>query len=256
MGILNVTPDSFSDGGKFTGMDEALNHAQTMIQQGADIIDIGGESTRPGAQAVSQQQELDRVIPVLEAIKSRLDTIVSVDTSKAEVMEAASQAGAGMINDVRALQEPNALEIAAKTGLPVCLMHMQGAPRTMQTKPSYQNVVKEVLEFLQQRVDRCIAAGIKPQQLLIDPGFGFGKTLEHNVALIEGLPKLVKLAPVLIGLSRKRMIGEILGNDEIDRTTGSVVAALHCIKQGASIVRVHDVAQTVQAIRIQAAITA
>ncbi len=256
MGILNVTPDSFSDGGQFVRLDAAMQHAENLINAGADILDIGGESTRPGAADVPEQQELDRVMPVLEAVSSRFDCIVSIDTSKATVMQAVSQSGAGIINDVRALQEPDALKIVAKAGLPVCLMHMQGAPRSMQSSPSYQNVVVEVLEFLQERVGQCVASGIARDQIIIDPGFGFGKTLEHNIALIEGLPDLTNVAPVLIGLSRKRMIGQMLGDDETDRATGSVVAALRCIEQGASIVRVHDVAQMAQAIRIHAAITA
>ena len=256
MGILNVTPDSFSDGGQFIGLDAAMQHAESLIHAGADILDIGGESTRPGAADVPEQQELDRVMPVLEAVCSRFDCIVSIDTSKAGVMQAVSEAGAGMINDVRALQEPDTLKIVAKAGLPVCLMHMQGAPRSMQSNPSYQNVVAEVIEFLQERVEQCVAAGIDRDQVMVDPGFGFGKTLEHNIALIEGLPSLARVAPVLIGLSRKRMIGQMLGNDDTDRTTGSVVAAIRCIEQGASIVRVHDVAQMEQAIRIHAAIRA
>ena len=256
MGILNVTPDSFSDGGKFVGLDAAMQHAESLIAAGADILDIGGESTRPGAADVPEQQELDRVMPVLEAVRSRFDCIVSIDTSKAVVMQAGIKAGAGIINDVRALQEPGALEIVAKAGLPVCLMHMQGAPRSMQSNPSYEDVVAEVVDFLRDRVWDCVAAGMDGNQLIIDPGFGFGKALEHNIALIEGVSKLATIAPVLIGLSRKRMIGQMLGDDEIDRTTGSVVAALRCIENGASIVRVHDVAPMAQAIRIHAAITA
>ena len=256
MGILNVTPDSFSDGGRFVGLDAAMQHAESLINAGADILDIGGESTRPGAASVSEQQELDRVMPVLEAVRSRFDCIVSIDTSKAMVMQAVGRAGAGMLNDVRALQEPDALKMARDTGLPVCLMHMQGEPRSMQSNPSYQNIVVDVAEFLLGRVEQCVAAGIARDQVLIDPGFGFGKTLEHNIALIEGLPSLTNVAPVLVGLSRKRMIGQLLGDDNIDRTMGSVVAALRCIEQGASIVRVHDVAQMAQAIRIHAAITA
>jgi len=225
-----------------------------MLEAGADIIDIGGESTRPGAADVSEQQELDRVIPVLEAIHSRFDCIVSVDTSKASVMQAASRGGAGMLNDVRALQEPGAMQVAVESGLPVCLMHMQGAPRSMQSSPNYENVVTEVASFLENRITACVSAGIVREQILIDPGFGFGKNLVHNVALLQGLPALCALAPVLIGLSRKRMIGEILGDDGLDRTIGSVIAAIKCIERGAAIVRVHDVAETVQGIRINAAI--
>ncbi|MFK7997194.1 MAG: dihydropteroate synthase [Granulosicoccus sp.] len=253
MGILNVTPDSFSDGGAFYRQDDALYQAEAMIDAGADIVDVGGESTRPGASDVSESQEIDRIAPVIEAIVSRLSTIVSIDTSKAGVIRAAADAGATMVNDVRALREPGALDAAVSTGLPVCLMHMKGQPRSMQEAPSYDDVVKDVYDFLMQRREVCIAAGIPAKQLVLDPGFGFGKTLEHNLALASNLEKLSKEAPVLIGLSRKRMLGAILGDDSLGRTTASVTAALLCVQRGASIVRVHDVEPTVQALTVLAA---
>lgn len=255
MGILNVTPDSFSDGGQFVELDAALVQVENMIDSGAAIIDIGGESTRPGAKAVNEQQEIDRVLPVLQAIVERFDTIVSVDTSKAAVMREAACAGAGLLNDVRALQEPGALQAAADSGLPVCLMHMLGQPRTMQNEPQYTNVVNEVSEFLQEKVDLCRSGGIDAEKILVDPGFGFGKTLSHNVELLRNLGKIADISTVLVGLSRKSMIAGLLNNPDTDRLTGSVVAAMHCIQQGASIVRVHDVAQTAQALRITNAVT-
>lgn len=250
MGILNVTPDSFSDGGRFLGLDAALVQAESMLKAGATIIDIGGESTRPGAAEVAEQPELDRVIPVLGHILERFDTIVSVDTSKAAVMREAAAAGAGMLNDVRALQEPNAMAAATASGLPICLMHMLGKPRTMQKDPEYSDVVDEVADFLKERVDACRSSGIAKELLLIDPGFGFGKTLQHNVELLANIGKLTEIAPVLVGLSRKSMIAGLIGDDQADRVTGSVVAAMQCVQQGASIVRVHDVAQTAQALRV------
>lgn len=253
MGILNVTPDSFSDGGRFLAIDDALLQVQRMISEGADLIDVGGESTRPGADAVDEQQEIDRVVPVIEAISSRFDTVVSVDTSKAAVMREAALAGAGMINDVRALQEPLALEAAMLTGLPVCLMHMQGQPRTMQEAPYYNDVVVEVIEFLKQRREVCMAAGISAGQIVFDPGFGFGKTLTHNLTLLNELAQLCEKAPVLIGLSRKRMLGAIVGDDSASRVTASVTAALLCVQRGASIVRVHDVEPTVHALAVHRA---
>ena len=226
MGILNVTPDSFSDGGRFVAHEKAVAHARAMVAEGAAIIDVGGESTRPGAAAVAVQEELDRVIPIIEALRAALQVIVSVDTSKPEVMRAAVAAGAGLINDVRALREPGALEAAAAGGVPVCLMHMQGEPRSMQHAPTYTDVVEDVRNFLLERAAACRAAGIPEQQLLLDPGFGFGKTLEHNLRLLKHLPVLVDEGyPVLAGLSRKSMIG-------------------------ARVLRVHDVAETVQALRL------
>jgi len=254
MGILNVTPDSFSDGGRFFQLDRALLQVESMISAGADIIDVGGESTRPGAAAVDIQEEIDRVVPVIEAIAERFDTIVSVDSSKPAVFQAACAAGAGMINDVRALREPGAADMAAGLGVPVCLMHMQGEPNTMQQSPNYTDVVSEVVEFLLHRRTVCVAAGIDEQQILFDPGFGFGKTLGHNLSLLAHLESLCQHAPVLTGLSRKRMIGAILGDDSADRTTASVTAALLCVQHGAVIVRVHDVEQTVQALAVHTAV--
>ncbi len=253
MGILNVTPDSFSDGGRFYRLDDAMVQVDAMLRFGADIIDVGGESTRPGAQAVEEQAEIDRVVPVIEAISSRFDVVVSVDTSKASVISAAHSAGAGMVNDVRALREPGALAAAAATRLPVCLMHMKGEPRTMQQSPHYENVTTEVVDFLMGRRKACIEAGIRADQIVLDPGFGFGKTLTHNLELLSGLGVLCEQGPVLTGLSRKRMLGEILGDDSASRVTASVTAALLCVQRGASIVRVHDVEQTVQAIAVHLA---
>ncbi len=250
MGVLNVTPDSFSDGGRFIGRDAALRHAGTMIAAGAVIIDIGGESTRPGATAVSVAEELGRVMPVLEAIAAEYDVVISVDTSTAEVMREAAAAGAGLINDVRALQRPGALQAAAATGLAVCLMHMQGEPGTMQQAPAYQDVVAEVLQFLRNRVDACISAGIQRDLLLIDPGFGFGKNDAQNMALLAALPQFAEDGPVLAGLSRKSMIGRLLGRPVEDRLIGSVTLALLAAQRGARILRVHDVAETFDALRL------
>ena len=254
MGILNVTPDSFSDGGRYLGAESALKHVEAMIAAGADIIDVGGESTRPGAADVSNQEELDRILPIIEMINARFDTIVSLDTSKPAVIHEGAKVGAGLINDVRALQEPNALNIAVKTGLPVCLMHMQGKPRSMQQAPVYKDVVAEVTQFLMERRQICIDAGIPSSQIVIDPGFGFGKNLQHNLTLLQGLSELSKLAPVLIGLSRKRMFANILNNDSANRVVASVTAALLCVQRGASIVRVHDVEETVHALAVYRAV--
>jgi dihydropteroate synthase len=255
MGILNVTPDSFSDAGLFHGLDQALTHAESMIEAGADIIDVGGESTRPGAADVSEQLELDRILPVIEAINSRFDTVISLDTSKPAVMREGAAAGVGMLNDIRALQEPGALEVAAATRLPVCLMHMQGQPRSMQQSPQYTDVVAEVTQFLMDRRQICINAGIDASQIVLDPGFGFGKNLSHNLTLLRGLEVLCAEAPVLIGLSRKRMFGQILGSDSISRVVASVTAALLCVQRGASIVRVHDVQETAQALEVYRAVS-
>ena len=254
MGILNVTPDSFSDGGRYIQLDTALAQVASMLSAGADIIDVGGGSTRPGAAAVDIQEEIERVVPVIEAIRQRFDTIVSIDSSKPAVFQAACAAGAGMINDVRALRETGAVEMAAGLGVPVCLMHMQGEPRTMQQSPDYTNVVNEVLEFLLHRRSVCVAAGIVEQQILLDPGFGFGKSFAHNLSLLGQLERFCEHAAVLTGLSRKRMIGAILGDDSADRTTASVTAALLCVQRGASIVRVHDVEPTVQALAVHNAV--
>ena len=251
MGILNVTPDSFSDGGIFLARDAAVAHALAMVEEGADIIDVGGESTRPGAQAVSVQDELDRVIPVIEAIARAVPVPVSIDTSKPEVMRAAVAAGAGLINDVRALRATGAVETAAALEVPVCLMHMQGEPRSMQHHPVYTDVAGEVRDFLQGRIEACVAAGIPRQRLVIDPGFGFGKTVEHNLELLRRLGELRALgAPILAGLSRKSMIGALLGLPVAQRLQASVALALIAVQNGATILRVHDVRATREAIRM------
>lgn len=253
MGILNITPDSFSDGGDFFTPAAALEHARHMVAAGADIIDIGGESTRPGAEPVSVADELSRVIPVIETLHAeQLPVVLSIDTRKPEVMTAAVAAGAGMINDVCALQTPGALQVAAQCDVPVCLMHMQGEPRSMQKQPHYDNVVAEVLGFLRQRIEACQQAGIARQRLIIDPGFGFGKTLKHNLALMRHLPDFVALGvPVLVGVSRKTMIGALLDDAPLDeRLFGSVALAALAVWQGAQIVRVHDVRETADALRV------
>ncbi len=255
MGVLNVTPDSFSDGGLFTNVDSALRQASSMLEEGASILDIGGESTRPGAQPVSDQQELDRVIPVIEAINKELDVIISIDTSKAVVMREAIKAGAHFVNDVYALRGEHAEQTVAELNVPVCLMHMQGEPRTMQTEPVYQDVVAEVLQFLQERANACMAAGISPQQIILDPGFGFGKTLQHNLALFRALPEFIKTGmPVLVGVSRKSMIGSILDLPVDKRLHGSTALASLAVWLGASIIRVHDVGPTYQAIQMVMAV--
>lgn len=255
MGILNVTPDSFSDGGQFERLDLALRHAERMLAEGVDIIDIGGESTRPGAHAVNEAEEQDRVLPVIEAIASRFDTAISIDTSKATVMRAAVEAGAGLINDVNALRGDGALEAAAVLQVPICLMHMQGAPRTMQASPRYVDVVAEVKSFLLERADTCQQAGVARENIWIDPGFGFGKTLEHNLQLLRGLPILVESGyPVLAGLSRKSMLGAITGRDVDGRLAGSLAVALMALQGGAQILRVHDVAETSDIMRVWQAV--
>ncbi|MCG8708726.1 dihydropteroate synthase [Brenneria sp. 4F2] len=251
MGILNVTPDSFSDGGKHNTLDAALFHAQDMITAGAMLIDIGGESTRPGADEVSTGEELERVIPVVEALAQRFDTWISVDTSKSEVITAAAQAGAHLINDIRSLQEPGALAAAAATGLPVCLMHMQGLPKTMQHSPHYDDLMTEVGDFFQRQIDRCVNANILKSNLLLDPGFGFGKNLSHNYQLLARLSELHRFElPLLVGMSRKSMIGQLLKVPPIKRGPGSVTCAVIAAMQGAQIIRVHDVKETVDAMRI------
>lgn len=261
MGILNITPDSFSDGGQFfnnhhLNLDLVLKQAAQMLQDGALLLDVGGESTRPGAQKISVQQELDRVIPVIEKIKKNMDVIISVDTSKAEVMSAAARAGAGLINDVCALQADNALSVAAASNLPVCLMHMQGDPQTMQQAPDYIDVVAEVKNFLAMRINACVAAGISREKIIVDPGFGFGKTLAHNLLLIKHLASFTDLGcPVLVGLSRKSMISKITGDSDIrHRLPGSLALAWACLEQGAKIVRAHDVKETVDMLKIYRAI--
>jgi dihydropteroate synthase len=256
MGVLNVTPDSFSDGGQHAQLETALAHARAMLAQGADFIDVGGESTRPGAAEVSEQEELDRTIPVIERLAAEIAVPISIDTQKPVVMRAAVAAGASLINDVAALRAEGALAAAADLNVPVCLMHMQGAPKTMQQAPHYEDVTAEVAAFLQERIDACVAAGIPREQILLDPGFGFGKTLDHNVALMQGLPLLKQLGyPLLIGVSRKSMIGALAGSVQQplaveQRMAGSVAAALFAVTQGAAILRVHDVAETVQALRV------
>jgi len=257
MGILNVTPDSFSDGGRFDRLDDALRHAERMVAEGADILDIGGESTRPGAQAVSELEEIDRVVPVIEAIASRIDVPVSVDTSKAGVMQAAVKAGACMINDVNALRGEAALEVAASLDVPVCLMHMQGEPRTMQKDPRYDDVVTEVGDFLLRRAAACEAIGIPHAKIVLDPGFGFGKTLAHNLSLLRELPALVEHGyPVLVGISRKSMLGMITGREVGERLAGSLAVALLALQGGAAILRVHDVAETLDVVKIWQAVSA
>ena len=251
MGILNVTPDSFSDGGKHAHITHALNHAEKMIEQGASIIDVGGESTRPGATPVSLQEELDRVIPVIDALASKSDCVISVDTSKPEVMREAVKAGASLINDVRALQESGAIEAAVECNVPVCLMHMQGQPRSMQSQPTYNNVVEDVKAFLQVRINACIEAGIKQQQIILDPGFGFGKTLEHNYELLKHLGDIISMGyPVLVGMSRKSMIGHLLNRGVDERLAGSISLATIAAQAGAHIIRVHDVQETSDAVKI------
>ncbi|KGQ36795.1 dihydropteroate synthase [Gallibacterium genomosp. 1] len=251
MGILNVTPDSFSDSGKFFSLDKALYHTEEMLKQGASIIDVGGESTRPMAEEVTLQQELDRVIPVVEAIRQRFDCWISVDTSKAEVMKAAANVGMDLINDIRALTEERALQTAVQLDLPVCLMHMQGQPKTMQVDPEYQNVVEEVLAWLLQRAAICEQAGVRKENIILDIGFGFGKTLQHNYQLLNHLEQFVSTGyPLLIGLSRKSMIGNLLQKDVNHRLVGSVAGALISVMKGAHIVRVHDVEATVDALKV------
>jgi dihydropteroate synthase len=255
MGILNVTPDSFSDGGRFVSVSAALLQAACMVEEGATLIDVGGESTRPGAAPVSQQQELDRVVPVVERLRRELDVAISVDTSTAAVMTESARAGAHLINDVRALQRPGALTAAAKSGLPVCLMHMQGEPDSMQNSPRYADVVQDVLVFLRQRIDACVEAGIPRDQLLVDPGFGFGKTLHHNLSLMNRLDALAALqVPVLVGVSRKSMIGSVLNRPVDQRLFGSIALAVMAVQKGARIIRAHDVAATVDAVRMAQAV--
>lgn len=255
MGVLNVTPDSFSDGGKFCNHEQAISQALRMVDQGAAIIDVGGESTRPGADPVSEQEELDRVIPVVLALAAEVDAIISVDTSTPAVMAEAESAGAGLINDVRALEREGALECAKNSTLPVCLMHMQGDPVSMQNNPQYSNVVSDVAGYLMERVRACRDAGIVDDRILLDPGFGFGKSLQHNLSLLKHLDQLVALGfPVLVGMSRKSMIGAILGKHVDERLHGSVAAAIIAAHNGASIIRVHDVGPTVDALKIVSAV--
>ncbi|MHA6309985.1 dihydropteroate synthase [Pantoea sp. S-LA4] len=251
MGILNVTPDSFSDGGKHNALVDALTHTNEMVNAGATIIDVGGESTRPGADEVSVEQELERVIPVVEAIAQRFEVWISVDTSKAEVIRESARVGAHIINDVRSLSEPGALEAAAATGLPVCLMHMQGEPRTMQQAPHYENILSEVDTYFAQQIARCEAAGIKKERLILDPGFGFGKNLSHNYELLAHLSDFHHFGlPLLVGMSRKSMIGQLLNVGPSQRLTGSLSCAVIAAMQGAQIIRAHDVKETAEAMRV------
>jgi len=257
MGVLNVTPDSFSDGGHFASHAAAVEHGLRMAGEGAALIDVGGESTRPGAGPVAVQEELRRILPVIEQLRRATACILSVDTSKGEVMRAAAAAGAGFINDVRALREPGALEAAAASGCGLCLMHMQGEPRTMQAQPRYGDVVAEVRAFLSERVAACLGAGIDPLRLTVDPGFGFGKTLEHNLTLLRHLPELVAAGPpVLVGLSRKSTVGKLTGREAGERVYGSVALAVIAALKGARIIRAHDVAATVDALKVTAAVAA
>jgi len=254
MGILNVTPDSFSDGGMFVDPEKALDHARRMVADGADIVDIGGESTRPGALPVPEDVELERVVPLVEAL-AREGVRVCVDTVKPAVMRAALAAGASMVNDVRALREPGAIDAVAASGAAVCLMHMQGEPRTMQAEPIYGDVVREVRDFLVQRALTCEAAGIARDRIVLDPGFGFGKTVAHNLALLRSLAVLEATGyPVLVGISRKSTLGQITGRDGTQRMAASVAAALAAVARGAAIVRAHDVRETVDALKVWMAI--
>lgn len=261
MGVVNVTPDSFSDGGTLFRSDQldldlALARAEQMVVAGAAILDIGGESTRPGAAPVGEAQEMDRVLPLVERISRELDVVISVDTSTPALMREAAHRGAGLINDVRALQRPGALEAAAATGLPVCLMHMQGDPGSMQAAPQYDDVVADVAEFLRQRIAACELAGIARQKLVLDPGFGFGKTVAHNLALLNGLPLLADAGlPLLVGLSRKSLIGKLIGREVDERLPASLALAVLAAERGAAIIRTHDVAETSDALAMFSALT-
>ena len=251
MGILNVTPDSFSDGSRYQQLDVARRHASQMVQAGATLIDIGGESTRPGAAEVPLEQELERVVPVVERLAAELDVWLSVDTYKAEVMRAAMAAGAHLINDIRALEASGALAAAAEAQVAVCLMHMQGAPRTMQQAPHYENLLGEVHAYFAQRIAACVAAGIPRERLILDPGFGFGKTLDQNYELLARLDEFADFQlPLLVGMSRKSMVGQLLERPVEARLAGSLALALYASRRGAHIIRVHDVQETVDALRI------
>jgi dihydropteroate synthase len=256
MGIVNVTPDSFSDGGRFLAVERAVQHGVQMASDGAALIDVGGESTRPGAEPVEEVEELRRVVPVIRELAAVAGVPVSIDTSKPVVMEAAAEAGAVMINDVNALRTDGALQVAVETGLAVCLMHMQGQPRQMQANPTYSDVVEEVYSFLSDRIEACLAAGVDLARIVIDPGFGFGKTLEHNLTLMRRLERFRDLGrPLLVGVSRKSMIGTILGRDVDERLWGSVVLGILAVERGANILRVHDVAPTMDAMRVMQAVS-
>ncbi len=255
MGILNITPDSFSDGGRFAQRDLALSHAEAMVAAGATLIDVGGESTRPGARAVSPIEELERVAPIVEAINRELDVVISVDTSTPVVMRESARLGAGLINDVRSLRRDGALDAAVATGLPVCLMHMRGEPTDMQDDPRYDDLVGEVTSFLRERMDVCIAAGIPAEKIVLDPGYGFAKTLDHNLSLFKHMQALHVLGrPLLVGVSRKSMIGKVLDKPVDQRLYGALALAAMAMIQGARILRVHDVAETVDVVRMIAAV--
>ncbi len=255
MGVLNVTPDSFSDGGHFLEIDRAIEHGLRMVEEGAGFIDVGGESTRPGAEPVSDEAELRRVVPVIEALARRVSVPISIDTSKPNVMRAAVQAGAELINDVYALRAPGALEAARETGAAVCLMHMQGEPRTMQVEPRYEHVIHEVRSFLNERVNACLNIGIELDRLVVDPGIGFGKRLQHNLALLAAIPDLrVRQRPVLIGVSRKSMFETLLGRDVDERLPGALAVATASVLAGARIIRAHDVRATVDALKVAQAL--
>ena len=256
MGVLNVTPDSFSDGGRYATLHDALAHAREMVAQGAAVIDVGGESTRPGAEPVGLQQELERVIPLIERLHAEVEVIISIDTMKPEVMSAAVAAGAGLVNDVLALQSPGALQAVADTRAAVCLMHMQGTPRTMQLEPHYDDVVSEVESFLLQRAQACVDAGISRERIVLDPGFGFGKSLQHNLDLLAGLPRLAGHGfPLLAGLSRKAILGKLLGRAVEHRLAGSLALATIAVQRGARIIRSHDIAPTCDAVAVAWAAT-
>ena len=264
MGVLNVTPDSFSDGGRFVDVDAAVAHGLSMVREGAAIIDVGGESTRPGANPVNADDEIRRVVPVVEQLRMQTDVVISVDTSKPQVIRAAASAGAELINDVRALTEEGALEAVATSQCAVCLMHMRGSPQNMQLLPRYDDVVNEVKDFLEERVRVCRAAGVAADRLVIDPGFGFGKTLEHNLELLRHLGKLdvssreglaAATLPIMVGVSRKSMVGHLTGRPAVERVYGSIALALIAVVNGARIVRVHDVGATVDALKVATAVT-
>lgn len=255
MGVLNVTPDSFSDGGRYLHLEDALRQAERMVSEGALFIDVGGESTRPGAPAVGVAEELDRVCPVIEAIVKRFDVVVSIDTSNPQVMQAAVALGAGLINDVRALQRPGAVAEAVAAAVPVCLMHMQGEPQTMQENPHYDDVVNDVARFFESKLQRVQQVGLPPSRILIDPGFGFGKRLQDNLQLMAHLPRLRAFGyPLLIGVSRKRMIGDLTGRPVDQRLPGSLAAAVAAVLSGAAIIRTHDVSATLDAVAVAAAL--
>ena len=252
MGIVNVTPDSFSDGGRFDSLEKALAHARRLASEGADILDIGGESTRPGAAPVDARAEIERVVPVIEAVRAELDLPVSIDTMKGEVMRAAVAAGAEMINDVNGLRDPDALVAAVEAGVPTCIMHMQGEPRTMQQNPDYDDVVEDLRLFFRERIDTCLAAGMQEQNLVLDPGFGFGKSLQHNLDLLDRFGRFREFGlPLMAGISRKSMLGKITGREAADaRVAASVAAGVLAAERGANILRVHDVAETVDAVSV------